>query len=114
MQLSFFSLHYSVDVMINIIENTPERIVIVIRGELDTLAAKSFAAELEPAMSDAGRRIILDFTELEYISSAGMRIILLLQKTASGKGGKVSIKGMSEDIRQIFRMTGFDQMIEIL
>jgi len=100
--------------MTNIIENTPERIVIVLRGELDTLAAKSFAAEMEPVMADAGKRIILDFTELEYISSAGMRTILLLQKTAGAKGGKVSIKGMSEDIRQIFRMTGFDQIIEIL
>ncbi len=100
--------------MTDIIENTPERIVIVLRGELDTLAAKSFAAEMEPVMADAGKRIILDFTGLEYISSAGMRTILLLQKTAGAKGGKVSIKGMSEDIRQIFRMTGFDQIIEIL
>jgi len=100
--------------MINVIENSPERIVIVLKGELDTLAAKTFAADLEPVMADAGKQIIMDFTELEFISSAGMRTILLLQKTSEDKGGKVSIKGMSDDIRQIFKMTGFDQFIEIL
>jgi len=100
--------------MINITVNNSERIFIVLRGELDTLAAQTFAAEMEPVMADAGKQITLDFTELEYISSAGMRTILLLQKTAVQKGGKVYIKGMSEDIRQIFRMTGFDQIIDIL
>jgi len=100
--------------MIHITENSPERIVIAIRGELDTLAAKSFAADMEPVLAEAGKQITMDFSELEYISSAGMRTILLLQKTAEDKGGKVSIKGMSEDILQIFRMTGFDQIIEII
>lgn len=101
-------------IKINITENDSEKIVIVLQGELDTLAAQSFAAEMEPVMAEAGKQITMDFTDLEYISSAGLRTILLLQKTAGNKGGKVRIKGMSGDIRQIFRMTGFDQMIEIL
>lgn len=88
--------------------------VVALTGELDTLAAKDFAGQLEPAMNDAGKKITIDFTNLEYISSAGMRCILLLNKTAFAKGGSLRIKGMSDDIRQIFQMTGFDQMIEIL
>jgi len=101
-------------IKINITENNSERIVITLQGEMDTLAAKTFAAEMESVMADAGKQIVLDFTRLEYISSAGMRTILLLEKTAEEKGGKVCIKGMSEDIRQIFQMTGFDQMIEVI
>ncbi len=97
-----------------ITENNAETIAIALKGELDTLAAQSFATDMQQVMEDAGKKITVDFSELEYISSAGMRTILLLQKNANAKGGKVTIVGMSEDIKQIFQMTGFDQMIEIL
>jgi len=97
-----------------ITENKADMIVIALQGELDTLAAQLFATDMQPVMQEAGKQIVLDFSELEYISSAGMRTILLVQKTVGAKGGKVTIKGMSDDIKQIFQMTGFDQMIEIV
>lgn len=95
-------------------ENNNMKAVIALHGELDTSASQQFATELKPFIDDAGKDITVDFSELEYISSAGMRTILLLNKNALAKGGKVTIVGMSEDIRQIFQMTGFDQMIEIV
>jgi len=94
-------------------ENTANTAVIALQGELDTAASQQFASEIKPLMDDAGKEITVDFSELEYISSAGMRTLLLLNKTAENKGGKVTIVGMSEDIRQLFQMTGFDQMITI-
>ena len=99
---------------LEIIENSAEKTVISLNGELDSNAAPQFATDMEPVMNEAGKEILLDFTDLEYISSAGMRTILLLNKTVNAKGGKVIIKGMSEDIRQIFHLTGFDALLEIL
>jgi len=102
------------DMKFTIRENNAEEILIALGGELDTQAAQSFATDMQPVMAEAEKHITIDFSQLEYISSTGMRTLLLLQKTAEAKGGKVTITGMSEDIRQIFQMTGFDQMIEIL
>lgn len=98
---------------INIKETNAQSIVIALQGELDTLATEQFSSQLEPIMAAEGKNIEVNFSELEYISSAGMRILILLNKTAVAKGGKVIITGMSEDIRQLFQMTGIDQMIEI-
>ena len=94
-------------------ENNTQKAVIAICGELDTAAAQQFATELKPFIADAGKEIAIDFNELEYISSAGMRSLLLLNKNATAMGGRVSIEGMNEDIRQLFQMTGFDQMFNI-
>lgn len=97
-----------------IIEKTSEKITVALQGELDTAAAQQFAKDMEPLMAEESKLILIDFSELDYISSAGMRIILFAQKTVRAKDGNVQIKGMSEDIKQIFQLTGFDQMIEIL
>ena len=99
---------------LNIKENTAQKAVIALCGDLDTAASQQFATEMEPFIADAGKEIIVDFNALEYISSAGMRTILQLNKNAIIKGGKVTITGMSEDIRQLFQMTGFDKMLTIL
>ena len=69
--------------------------------------------KLAPVMNDAGKQIILDFTKLNYIASSGMRMLLMLNKKAREKGGSVTIKGMSEDILQIFQMVGFDNIFNI-
>lgn len=99
---------------LDIIKTDDKQVVVALKGELDSNAAPKFATDIEPVMQEAGKEILLDFTELQYISSAGMRTILLLNKNALSKGGKVVIKGMSEDIKQIFHLTGFDALLEIL
>ena len=99
---------------LNIVKNDDKQIVVALKGELDSNAAPKFATDMEPVMNEAGKEILLDFNELEYISSAGMRTILLVNKTALAKGGKVVIKGMSDDIKQIFHLTGFDALLEIV
>lgn len=85
-----------------------------LQGELDTAATQSFAADIDAfTEDDVQKQITIDFTKLNYISSAGMRILLVLAKRAAAYGRKVSITGMSEDIKQIFQLTGFDNMFAI-
>ena len=98
---------------VRIIENTTESAVIKFEGHLDTSASEMLPEKLAPVMNDAGKQIILDFTKLNYIASSGMRMLLMLNKKAREKGGSVTIKGMSEDILQIFQMVGFDNIFNI-
>lgn len=98
---------------INIITNDADKALIEFAGELDTVAAQGLTDQLSPVTTDAGKAITIDFSKLEYISSAGMRILLQLNKNAMENGGSVSIVGMSEDILQIFQLIGFDKVFSI-
>ena len=98
---------------VNIIKSDSDNITVTLDGELNTLAAQQFAKDVEPLMEESGKQITMDLTNLSFISSTGMRTLLLLNKETIAKKGKISIIGMSEDIKQIFELTGFDQMFEI-
>lgn len=82
-------------------------------GRLDTPAAQEITADMEPVMEDASGTIILDCNELTYISSSGLRIFLSVRKAAAQKGGKVIVKGISDDIRHVFMMTGFLNLFHV-
>ncbi|MGM9862498.1 MAG: STAS domain-containing protein [Muribaculaceae bacterium] len=98
----------------NIVKREADAIVADLSGELDTSAVRTFAANLEAfSDDDVKKQITINFDRLEYISSAGMRILLVLAKRAGANGRKVRLSGMSEDVKQIFQLTGFDNMFEI-
>jgi anti-sigma B factor antagonist len=59
-----------------------------------------------------GHDVILDCTQLEYISSSGLRLFLSLLKAAKPKGSHVYITGMNDNLRQVFAMTGFTNLFE--
>ena len=82
-------------------------------GRLDTPAAAEISQQIQPLLDHAGETIVLDCSELAYISSSGLRIFLTLRKAATAAGGHVVIEGLSNEIRQVFMMTGFLQLFEI-
>lgn len=82
-------------------------------GRLDTPAAQEVSKAVEPLIAAADGTIVLDCREMTYISSSGLRIFLTLKKAAAAKGGKVIVKGISDNIRQVFMMTGFLNLFEI-
>ena len=82
-------------------------------GRLDTPAAVEVSREVQPLLDHADRTLLLDCSELTYISSSGLRIFLTIRKAAATAGGKVVIEGLSPEIRQVFMMTGFLQLFEI-
>ena len=96
-----------------VIEKQNEVVTVFLKGRLDTLASQEVAQQLEGLAKDASGTIIMDCTEMSYISSSGLRIFLTLRKAASEKGGKVIIRGISNDIRSVFMMTGFLNLFEI-
>ena len=90
-----------------------EKFIFVIEGRLDTTTAPQLQDALIPALDEA-KQVELDFTQLSYISSAGLRTLLIGQKAARSKGASMTLRGVSEEVRQILEMTGFDEMLTIV
>ena len=95
---------------INITNSLPT--VVTIMGRLDTVNASEFEKSLVPVLSSDMRDIVLDCTGLDYISSSGLRLFLILQKTANAKQGRLRLKGVKPEIKEIFDMTGFSALFE--
>ena len=85
----------------------------ILNGRLDTPAAVKAQQEIGPLLENADKDIIFDCTNLEYISSSGLRLFLTIRKEASVKGGKVIIENINDEIRKVFMMTGFFNLFEI-
>ena len=94
--------------------NEGEQLVAQLSGRLDTAAAVEIAPGFQTLAEQASKHIILDCTQLEYISSSGLRLFLSLRKESASKGGKLQVRGINADIRQIFMMTGFISLFEII
>ena len=82
-------------------------------GHLDTAAAVQTAEDVKPLLEASDREIILECSQLEYISSSGLRIFLSIRKEAAAHGSKVIVRNINADIRQVFMMTGFISLFEI-
>ena len=86
-------------------------LTVTIVGRLDTTTAPQLEAELKQSMSGV-EKLVLDFTALEYLSSAGLRVLLALQKVMN-KQGEMIIKNVNETINEIFEVTGFIDILTI-
>lgn len=86
--------------------------VMYFEGRLDTAAAPQVEQETAPLVDCMGHNIILDCSKLEYISSSGLRIFLSILKNAKPKGSHVFIRGLNDDLQQVFAMTGFTNLFE--
>ncbi len=84
---------------------------LALTGRLDTVTAPQLEAALEPALKEA-QELRLDFSGLEYISSAGLRVLLKAQKLMSTRGG-MKISGVNEVIMEVFEITGFTDILTI-
>ena len=87
-------------------------LVIALEGRLDTTTAAQLQDALIPEF-DANKTIRLDFKGMEYVSSAGLRVVLQGEKTAKAKGGSMILTNVSADILEVFEMTGFTDFLTI-
>lgn len=85
--------------------------IINLTGWLDTISAPALEAELKENIHGM-ETLIFDFTALEYLSSAGLRVLLMAQKTMN-KQGKMIVRNVNETIYEIFEMTGFSNILTV-
>lgn len=84
---------------------------IALEGRLDTMTSPELEAELKQSMPGA-ESLTLDFSKLEYISSAGLRVLLSAHKAMSAKGG-MKVTHVNEVIGEVFEVTGFADILTI-
>ena len=86
-------------------------LTVTIVGRLDTTTAPELEASLKESLTGV-EKLVLDFASLEYLSSAGLRVLLAAQK-AMNKQGEMIIKNVNETINEIFEVTGFIDILTI-
>jgi anti-anti-sigma factor len=89
-----------------------DTLVLALEGRLDTTTAPQLQEALIPEF-DQEKKIRLDFKELAYVSSAGLRVLLMGEKTAQGKGGVMTLVNVSSEILEVFEMTGFSDVLHV-
>lgn len=77
-----------------------------LEGSVDGKTAPEVREQLRPLLA-ANSKLILDMTKVDYVSSAGLRLLLLLYRDLSARKGKLVLLGLSEDIRNVMVHTGF-------
>jgi len=87
--------------------------VITLSGQLDTLTAVDFEKEIHNILKTETSTVVLNGAELTYVSSAGLRLLLTLQKGMTAKGGNFRLKNIREEIMEIFNITGFSSILTI-
>ena len=98
--------------MITKIEELEGKWVATLEGEMDTAAATEAEEVLKPLYQSNGRDVIIQCKGLEYIASSGLRILLGILKGAKASGSRVIMRDVNEDIKNVFRLTGFISIFE--
>ena len=93
--------------------NESGKITLILEGVLDTTTAPQLQEVLIPAFDEA-MHITMDFSKLDYVSSAGLRVLLIGQKTANAKGASMAVSKVPDGIKEVFEITGFSDMLTII
>ena len=82
-------------------------------GRIDGSNVAEFEEAIRTAIGESDRAVIMDFEKLVYISSAGLRAILLTAKSLGNRNAKFALCSLSDQIREVFEISGFDKVIAI-
>ena len=88
-----------------------ENLTIALVGRLDAVTAPQLEKELNSSL-DGIQNLVFDFEKLDYIASAGLRVLLVAQKRMN-KQGSMKIKNVSEEVKEVLDMTGFINFLQI-
>lgn len=83
-------------------------------GRLDAVTSIDLQASLEEVVQDKNvTKLVLDFNDVEYISSAGLRVILNMQKIINSANHSMNLINVNDDVMSVFKITGFDEFLSI-
>ena len=98
--------------MLNISKNAEgKNLTVILEGRLDTTTAPTLESELKSSL-DKIENLVMDLASLQYISSAGLRVLLSAQKIMNRQGSMV-VRNASDDVKEIFDVTGFSDILTI-
>ena len=94
-------------------ENKAGVLVAKTTGRIDGGNSGPFQEALQSLLEDGPTALVLDFEDLVYISSAGLRVILLLARRLGTKAGKVAVCSLTESVSEVFQISGFDKIVPV-
>ncbi|MBQ2226498.1 MAG: STAS domain-containing protein [Methanobrevibacter sp.] len=89
-----------------------KELTLTVEGRVDTITSKDLDKEINAELGNFDS-LIMDFTDLEYISSAGLRVLITTQKKLKAENIPLVIKNVNDTVNEIFRMSGFNKILKI-
>jgi len=97
----------------DIFENTKgDVLVIKAVGRLDSVSSPKFSKRALSLIDSDNKKIVMDFSKLNYISSASLHVLLMITKKLKSIGGKVTLAALQETVKEVFEMSGFSSIFE--
>ena len=94
------------------IEEIDGKYIATLEGEMDTAAAVEVEDVLKPLYESNGKEVLIECKDREYIAASGLRILLSILKGAKAAGSKVTLRNVNDDIKNVFKLTGFISIFE--
>ena len=98
--------------MNTVIKEIDNKYVVTLEGEMDTAAANEAEEVLKQLYNNEGKEVVFECKNLEYIASSGLRILISILKVTMAKGNRVVLRNVNEDIKNVFKLTGFLNIFE--
>lgn len=89
-----------------------ERLTLRLEGRLETSTAPELQRVVEKELEDV-TELWMDLERLEYVSSAGLRVLLAASKKMKAKGGSMTVRNVNEEVMEVFEITGFNEILDI-
>lgn len=93
--------------------NQEDIMVISLKGRLDTDAASETQTRLLELLDDGRDKILIDLMTMDYISSVGLRVLLVIAKKLSQKGSALRVCHLNDTVRNVFEISGFEKLIRV-
>jgi len=88
-------------------------VVLALSGKLDATTSKTFQDKLLADINSGDRRFVVDLSQVEYVSSSGLRVFLLASKRLNSSDGKIVLCSLKDHVRQVFDLAGFSSILSI-
>ncbi|MCP5469374.1 MAG: STAS domain-containing protein [Chlamydiales bacterium] len=95
-----------------VVEEKGEIIIVRVKGRLDAASSPQLEKTVNSIIDGGHFKVVLNFSDVEYLSSAGMRLMLAISKKLQQLEGKVVACNLSDDVMEVIKMAGFNQVIE--
>jgi anti-anti-sigma factor len=94
-------------------ERKTDMVILGLTGKLDATTAKTFEDKILAEIDSGDRRFVIDLSQLDYVSSSGLRVFLLAAKRLHSAGGKIVLCSLKEHVRQVFDLAGFSSLLSV-
>src|SRR4030095_2958424 len=90
-----------------------DAVILALSGKLDATTAKTFEDKILGVINSGTQRLVVDLSQLDYVSSSGLRVFIIAAQRLQTVGGKIVLCSMKDHVRQVFDLAGFSSMLSI-